>query len=423
MTPPSDPQQPAAPSRALRARWLLAATFQSQAFLLPPVMVLVPKGAVTILAITTVGAVVAYRRSEGRWPLPGRGLAVALALLLAWCVAASLWSFAPLFSLLAAVAAVMIVATGLTAFATSHLLDAVAREGIGRWFLSGMAVALLAMLEEATLGYPLLGAFKDPDAPGQEVVWFNRGAIALAILIWPAVPCLQRQGLGRTALLMPLLLAAFLAFFESQAALAALAAGGAVAAASLMDRKAGRILLLAGGLAVLFATPFAVREMHALGWQQAEWLFASAQHRVEIWQFSAQLLAERPLLGWGFDASRHIGAMSDGDGSRPPLPLHPHNAPLQIWLELGAVGVVLAAVLLWQLVQRVERLAPHVRPFGQASFAAVLMAACVSFGMWQGWWLAFLVQAACMPAITAPATFFPSGGGNGGHGDGWRGNR
>ena len=420
MPTPADPP-PVAPSRARRARWLLAATFQSQVFLLPPVAVLAPKGTVTVLAITTVGAVVAYRRSEGRWPRPGRGLTVALALLLAWCAAASLWSFAPLRSLVTASVVAAIVAAGLMAFATSRLLDAEAREGIGRWFLSGMALALLLMVEEATLGYPLLGAFKGPAAPGQEAVWFNRGAVAMAILIWPAVLCLGRHGPGRAALLAPLLLAAFLAFFESQAALAALAAGGAVAAASLADRRAGRILLLAGGLAILFATPFAVREMHALGWQQAEWLFASAQHRVEIWQFSTQLLAERPLLGWGFDASRHIGAMNDGGGARPPMPLHPHNAPLQIWLELGAVGVVLAAFLLWQLARRVERLAPHVRPFGQASFAAVLMVACLSFGLWQGWWLAFLAQAACVPAITAPAAAFASEGGNGRHG--WRGSR
>lgn len=421
--PPDDPRsgpppRSGEPSRALRARWLLAATFQSQAFLLPPVALLVPKATPMVLAIATIGAVIAWRRSEGRLPRPDRGLAVVLGLLAAWCACASLWGFAPLRSLIQAAVVATVLGAGLTVFATSRLLDAPARAGIGRWFLSGMALALLLMLEEATLGYPVLGIFKAASVPGQEAVWLNRGTVALAILIWPATLCLWREGLGRTALLAPPLLAAMLAFFESQTALAALLAGGAVAAVSLADkgRKAGHVAILAGGLAALAVTPFAVREMHAQGWQQAEWLFASAQHRVEVWEFSTHKIAERPLLGWGFDASRHIGSSAGDGGGRPPMPLHPHNAPLQIRLELGAVGIVLAAALLWQLARRIERLTPGQRPFAQALFAAVVMAACTSFGMWQSWWLALLVQAAFMPAIVASPGAGASAGGSGGAG-------
>ncbi len=420
--PPDDPRSGDS-LRVLRARRLLAATFQSQAFLLPPVALLAPKATVTLLALVTIAATVAWRRSEGRLPRPDRGLAIVLALLAAWCACASLWGVEPLRSLTQAAIVATILAAGLTAFATSSLLDAPARAGIARWFLSGMSLALLLMLEEATLGYPLLGAFKTAAAPGQEAIWFNRGAVALAILIWPATLCLWREGLGRAALLAPPLLALMLAFFESQTALAALAAGGAVAAASLADkgRKAGRIAILAGGLAALVVTPLAVREMHAQGWQQAEWLFASAQHRVEVWEFSTRKIAERPLLGWGFDASRHIGRTDGDDGGRPPMPLHPHNAPLQIWLELGALGIVLAAALLWQLARRVEWLPPGQRPFAQALFAAMLMATCTSFGMWQSWWLALLVQAAFMPALLAsPAD---ATGGNGRAGAAFRNRR
>ena len=65
----------------------------------------------------------------------------------------------------------------------------------------------------------------------------------------------------------------------------------------------------------------------------------SAGHRLLIWSFTGDRIAERPLTGWGLDASRAI------PGGRDPIrpgeawmPLHPHNAALQLWLELGAPG-------------------------------------------------------------------------------------
>ena len=62
----------------------------------------------------------------------------------------------------------------------------------------------------------------------------------------------------------------------------------------------------------------------------------SAGHRLWIWSFAGDRIAERPLTGWGLDASRSIPGGKDP--IRPGetwLPLHPHNASLQLWLELG----------------------------------------------------------------------------------------
>src|SRR6185503_20527219 len=56
--------------------------------------------------------------------------------------------------------------------------------------------------------------------------------------------------------------------------------------------------------------------------------------RLDYWSHAIDWIAMRPLKGWGLDASRVFG---------PGIKLHPHNAPLQVWLELGVVGAVLAA--------------------------------------------------------------------------------
>ena len=52
-----------------------------------------------------------------------------------------------------------------------------------------------------------------------------------------------------------------------------------------------------------------VADMHArkrLMFERADAFKDSAGHRLEIWHFAGQRIAERPLLGWGLDASRAI---------------------------------------------------------------------------------------------------------------------
>ena len=116
----------------------------------------------------------------------------------------------------------------------------------------------------------------------------------------------------------------------------------------------------------------------------------SAMHRLYIWQFAAGRIAEKPLQGWGMDGSRTI------PGGNDPLPtggeslsLHPHNGPLQIWLELGLPGAVLAAATVWLAFHYAGRISNRLdRAVASAMLVAVLAVACLSFGIWQSWWVA-----------------------------------
>src|SRR5262249_7944535 len=119
----------------------------------------------------------------------------------------------------------------------------------------------------------------------------------------------------------------------------------------------------------------------------------SAGHRLLIWSFVGDRIAEHPLAGWGLDASRSIPGGKDL--IRPGetwLPLHPHNAPLQVWLELGVPGVVLFALVvgyLWHILA----LAAWSRMFAAAagaSLAIALIACFTAYGVWQEWWLGAL---------------------------------
>jgi O-antigen ligase len=126
---------------------------------------------------------------------------------------------------------------------------------------------------------------------------------------------------------------------------------------------------------------------------------ASWAARFDIWSYAAARVAQQPWLGWGLDASRHFGLA---------VPLHPHNAAMQVWLELGAVGAALFATVWAALFAAVARIAGADRS-GAAACAgaagAYFTIGALSFGVWQEWWLALaaLAAAACAVMLCARA--------------------
>ena len=119
----------------------------------------------------------------------------------------------------------------------------------------------------------------------------------------------------------------------------------------------------------------------------------SAGHRLLIWSFAGDRIAERPLTGWGLDSSR---AIPGGDDPIRPgetwMPLHPHNAALQVWLELGAPGAVLFALMvaiLWGAVARVEW-PPLFAAAAGAGLTIAFIGCFATYGIWQEWWLGTL---------------------------------
>jgi len=165
------------------------------------------------------------------------------------------------------------------------------------------------------------------------------------------------------------------------------------------------------------ALPLAVQFVPSpqVTWENWRWLSNSAHHRLTIWQFTGQRIADRPVLGWGVDAARTIpGGEEEVQVSRLPhgptdglleqlMPLHPHNAVLQWWMELGGVGVAMMLALLWTIVRRIETSAPDrfaAAAWG-ASFVAAFSISAVSYGFWQSWWQASLWLVATLCVATS----------------------
>jgi O-antigen ligase len=103
-----------------------------------------------------------------------------------------------------------------------------------------------------------------------------------------------------------------------------------------------------GGLGLFLAAAVAVSLLN----QQLLALFGKSDDltgRLDIWQTVIETASQRPWFGWGYASPwvPWVEPFNDLVVRRGVVQLHAHNAWLDVWLQLGIVGVVLfAAVIL-----------------------------------------------------------------------------
>jgi O-antigen ligase len=223
----------------------------------------------------------------------------------------------------------------------------------------------------------------------------NQIAVWLALLVLPVSALLACRGRILLALVAGAGMAATVYVLEDTGAKIALPLGVLVAALLYFRRGAvARTLAALSMLAILTAPLTLPRLAHLPGvFAAADAFKDSAGHRLLIWSFTGERIAERPLLGWGLDSARAIPGGKDV--IRPAqnwLPLHPHDAALQLWLELGAPGAVLFALFVGLLWVRLGE-APWPRLYAAASGGSLFATSAIAssgWGLWQEWWLGTL---------------------------------
>ncbi len=261
----------------------------------------------------------------------------------------------------------------------------------GRVMVVAMVLLALTTCLDATLKasiYMVLHKVTgDPIRPDQAIVKIASGTYVLALLFWPCVRLLDAWRFGGrnlviAAIAMTTVVAAHLT--GADAPIAALLLGGI---AWLGVRALGKPFVRA--LIPLVSALFIFAPMVVLWGVRSglfNWLHAIAppswDHRLNIWAFAANQIVEHALRGWGIDAARTFGGA---------IPLHTHNAALQLWLELGSVGAALAAAFFAWILYRIAGWTDSERRDGAmatGSLVAYVVIGGLSFGVWQEWWLA-----------------------------------
>ncbi|HTT79067.1 MAG TPA: O-antigen ligase family protein, partial [Stellaceae bacterium] len=312
-------------------------------FLLPPLLVLADRGAAPLVAVAGLFAVglVLVR--------PGRGLAallppvVILGALVAWGAVSTLWSIDPGRSLLMAARLGGLFAAGLALAAASDRLAAPRR--LFAALCTGTALGMaLALFDLATAG----GVSRYVTARPFIAPRLNQAAAWAVLLLLPIAVLLLARGRRLAALLAAAALAATVCMLADTTAKVALVASLPVAGVLCLRRAAMARLAAALAVLAILTAPVILPQLARLPgvFAAADAFKSSAGHRLLIWSFAGDRIAERPFLGWGLDSARAIPGGKDA--IRPGqswLPLHTHDGPIQVWLELGAPGAALLALL------------------------------------------------------------------------------
>jgi len=349
-------------------------------------------GGLALAPLTTLAALVAAPwRALPRMVKAERVPLLAGAALAVWMLVSLAWSSAP-HAPERMVRTLGTIASGLLLLAAAGAPRDSRAVRIATFATLGLALFLAI---EALLGFPL-------NRLGQPHVeaWLlarntAKGTAVLALLTFGAA---TGSGRARTAVFGALTAAViwFGIAFDMSAALLAALAGMAVWIAGLRaPRFAARAVFATLALIALVA-PALAGHVTRLADRFAAHIPFSWADRIRIWDSAAAHIGERPLLGHGFDSSRTFAQPALVDGAlRAAIPLHPHNFALQIWLEGGAIGAALAAIALACIGWRVARIGDTSTIQASASLAAAWgVFACLSFGVWQEWWIAALACAA-----------------------------
>lgn len=377
------------------------------AFLFLPVLVLASKGAAPLGAAAGLCALaLAAPRGAAAWRRV-RGLAVLLGALVLWGVASALWAIEPRHSLLIALRLTGLFAAGLALIAAAPEIAAPERllASLLAGFALALALAAVQLWSRGALTVPFGGrGFATPALDHVED--------GFGLLLLPLTAVLIRRGRRRAAALLAAATVVAIGVLVGDVARIGFVLG--VAAALLLHRWRMPLARLAAvaSVVLVLAAPLVFPPLAGIAAARdgAKDIKFSAWHRLEIWSFVGRRIAEKPGFGWGLDASRAIpgGAALTPEG-RPWLPLHPHNAPLQLWLELGVPGAALLAVIvarLWLAVGAV-RWPPLYAAAAGGSLTVGLVIALGSYGVWQEWWIAsefltlFLILA--LARLAAPA--------------------
>lgn len=383
--------------------------------LVPVIAVLQFRGIALAATLGFAATVALHWRARGSLPWPPlSGPLLPLLAIAVLAMAGAAWALDPART---AMTGLKFAAFGLLAAGAGRAVaeDPAAPRLLPRALLAGLALGAGLALADMLSGHAIRAAVRGLAATRVELVFGLKPAVSVIAVLLPLAAAQSGVPLLLRAALIVAGLAAAAIIPAESAKISAVIGLAVLAGAHLLRRRAGLLVGAGIGAAILAAPLLLSAALPRIG--SLEGIPPSAAHRVLIWDFVGERIADRPLLGWGAESARIVPGGEDpfaeatlrrfglaSEASRAwfrdtqarRLPLHPHNAALQIWLELGLAGAALAAWLALALGLAAGRAGPG----AVAALAAGAVTGMLSYGAWQEWWIGFaLLMAAAMPAL------------------------
>ena len=374
-------------------------------FCLCPLVFFIPRGAVVVLAIVGLLGWI----SQGLKPLSllKNPVSITILALIAWAGLSSLWAPIPADSIRLSLRlmAFLLLGVGWASWIQSRSSSDLSV--LKRRLFYGIVLALTLIFIDVLLGNPWQQFAEKSSAKA-----FVPLVLTLSLAIWPCLSLVS--GKLKNCLGMAFVIGILLTIDSDTAVVAIVCGAVAYLSYHLLPRFTEKGLNL-GTLFLILGLPWLLSglltDSFIKDFNQSVRSF-SYIHRLYIWQFVSHKITEKSLIGQGGDSSR--AALVGGEekvwstinkaGEDVPIhskaiSLHPHNLPLQIWLELGAVGAFIMAALSYFLLRGINRYSVKDAAIIVGFFAAASLTFLVNLGCWQSWWLATLVL--IMPLLYA----------------------
>jgi O-antigen ligase len=396
---------------AERARPMtLVERWGSQVFLLfavtcLPISIFVPNSPnITFSALGVLSLIFLIINGESDRLIPPLKGALPFLVFIGWALATCMWSPQPSTSL-ANVGKITMALIASAAFYSAQR-EALYQQFIPR-FTFGFYCALFLLIMDEILNTRILRMIRGPSA---DTVEYYHGLTIMIIALWPVMNALSNRHMASRALIITLVAVAVFQMTDHAAKLA-LFAGLVTWAITYISPK---VFLRAAAILtaiIMLGFPFALKHMDPVAVIQdypSLLLKPSYQHRLFILKRTTDLIFEQPIIGHGIDAFRSTSDIrtdeqviaelerlkNPGNNQAVDFELlgeasHPHNLSLQLWFELGAIGVILYALfistLLWRLSTITDR--RYQLSTFNAMYATIFVIGHISFGAWQTWWL------------------------------------
>lgn len=115
-------------------------------------------------------------------------------------------------------------------------------------------------------------------------------------------------------------------------------------------------------------------------------------HRQMIWHFAYSHVFDHPLIGYGINASPWIPGANEmaGTSNQSVLPGHPHSWFMEIWLEVGLIGLAVVVLLVLTIagtaIRDVCRHGLKASALPLMMLAAYWFAGLFNYSFWTSWW-------------------------------------
>lgn len=260
-------------------------------------------------------------------------------------------------------------------------------------FPIGVILAMLAILAMAFADHAGMGSYAEK---------IERSGVALVIMLWPAMAGLAARGRNGLARLLMILTAAFIFAIGAPVTAAALFVGVLALSFAISDVK--RTVFDLGVLAavIVVLSPLAP----AISPTFARWFFhaklSSLAGPFAPLASAAEIILHDPLrlfTGHGIDTT-----VRGVDAGLSAMPL-PHVVLFEVWYELGIIGALLGAALVWLGFKGVGSAGAKIAPYLVAAFACDLTLAFLSEDFSQMSWVTLLAVSAISAGAAARSQY------------------